>query len=74
VFSVANYRAIEICGHIKWENLKKLSQGTVPIIIRIPIIPRYNDQEENIKSTAEIISNYGSSTARFIAISAISAP
>jgi len=46
------------------ENLKKLSQETVPIIVRIPVVPGYNDQEENIKSTAEFISKLGDSITR----------
>jgi len=46
------------------ENLKKLSRETVPIIIRIPIVPGYNDQKENIKSTADFISKLGGNITR----------
>ncbi len=35
------------------ENLKKLSQQGQPIIIRVAIVPGINDDEENIRRTAE---------------------
>ena len=38
------------------ENLKKLSQDGTPIIIRLPLIPDHNLDDENIKATAEFIS------------------
>jgi len=46
------------------ENLKKLSRETVPIIIRIPLVPGYNDQEENIKSTANFVRKLGDNIVR----------
>ncbi|MFC1931285.1 glycyl-radical enzyme activating protein [Chloroflexota bacterium] len=37
-------------------NLKKLSKSGVPIIIRLPLIPGFNTDDDNIKKTAEFIS------------------
>ncbi len=37
------------------ENLKKLSETDVDIMITIPVIPGYNDEEENIRRTGEFI-------------------
>lgn len=39
------------------ENLKKLSRQDKPIILRIPIIPGFNDSMDNIKDTADFIIN-----------------
>jgi pyruvate formate lyase activating enzyme len=38
------------------ENIKKVSKVGKPVLIRIPIIPNCNDSEENIKASAEFIS------------------
>ena len=35
------------------ENLKRISQHGKPIWVRIPLIPRYNDSEENLRRVAE---------------------
>ena len=37
------------------ENLKRLSYETTPFVIRIPVIPDFNDTLENITSTAEFL-------------------
>ena len=37
------------------ENLKKLDELGIPTIIRTPVIPGFNDSEENIRSTAEFL-------------------
>jgi len=37
-------------------NLKRLDIMHKPVIIRMPIVPGYNDSEENIKSAAEFLS------------------
>lgn len=39
------------------ENLKKLSKKTDNIILRIPLIPGYNDDENNIKKIGELAVN-----------------
>ena len=39
------------------ENLKKITEQDREIILRIPIIPNVNDDEENIKATADFILN-----------------
>jgi len=46
------------------ENLEKLSRETVPIIVRIPLVPGCNDQKENIKSTAKFLSKLGGNIVR----------
>lgn len=38
------------------KNLRELNKIKKPIIIRIPIVPGYNDDEENIRSTADFLS------------------
>ena len=35
------------------ENASKVSERNVPIYIRLPVIPGYNDSEENIRATCE---------------------
>jgi len=37
-------------------NLKRLDSVRKPVIVRMPIVPGYNDSEENIKSAAEFLS------------------
>jgi pyruvate formate lyase activating enzyme len=37
-------------------NLQKLDDMRKPVIIRMPIVPGYNDSEENIKTAAEFLS------------------
>ncbi len=39
------------------ENLKRLSKGNIPIILRIPVIPDVNDNMENMEETANFILN-----------------
>ncbi|TFG16602.1 MAG: glycyl-radical enzyme activating protein, partial [Promethearchaeota archaeon] len=38
------------------ENLNKLSKIGIPVIIRIPLIPRFNDSEKEISAIADIVS------------------
>lgn len=38
------------------ENLKLLSDERKPIIIRIPVIPGYNDSDENLNAVADLLS------------------
>ena len=43
------------------ENLTRILSDKIKskIVIRIPIIPGYNDSEENIKATAEFLREFG---------------
>ncbi len=41
------------------ENLKKISQQDRQVIIRIPVIPGYNDSDDNMRETAKFIANLG---------------
>jgi len=38
------------------ENAKKISSKLIPMVVRIPIIPGYNDREHNIEATGRFIS------------------
>lgn len=38
------------------ENAKKISSKLVPMVVRIPVIPGYNDREDNIEATSRFIS------------------
>ncbi|MCR4443346.1 MAG: glycyl-radical enzyme activating protein [Peptococcaceae bacterium] len=37
------------------KNLKRFNDAGKPIIIRVPVVPGYNDSEENLKATAEFL-------------------
>jgi pyruvate formate lyase activating enzyme len=39
------------------QNLKSIDDACIPIIVRIPLIPGYNDEEENLIKTAEFLSD-----------------
>ena len=41
-------------------NLKKLSRSSVPIVIRLPLIPQFNLDQDNITQTARFISGLDS--------------
>jgi len=43
-------------------NLKKLSQSGVPLVIRLPLIPEFNLDHDNITQTAEFVSNLANVT------------
>lgn len=36
-------------------NIAEVAAGDIPLIIRIPVIPEHNDDDENIRATAEFI-------------------
>jgi len=38
------------------ENAKKVSSKFIPMVVRIPVIPGYNDREDNIEATERFIS------------------
>ena len=42
-------------NHLILENIILIAEKKMPLIIRIPVVPGYNDSEENIKATAEFI-------------------
>jgi len=44
-------------NHLILENLKKLAQQGREMILRIPVIPGVNDDEDNIRATADFILN-----------------
>lgn len=43
-------------------NLKKLSQSGVPLVIRLPLIPKFNLDRDNIVKTAEFVSKLANIT------------
>jgi pyruvate formate lyase activating enzyme len=42
------------------ENLKRVSASGKPIRVRLPLIPDFNDSEENIRATAAFIAGFSS--------------
>jgi len=53
---VEHFRNTGVSNEIILSNLKKLDKMRKEIIIRMPIVPSYNDSEWNIKSTANLLS------------------
>ncbi len=51
-----HFRNTGVDNEIILGNLKKLADMGKPIIIRMPLIPGYNDSLQNIKDTAELLS------------------
>jgi len=45
-----------VSNDIIWRNLKMRNELGKPVIIRIPIIPGYNDSDENLRAAAECLS------------------
>lgn len=39
------------------KNIKRTVELNMPLVIRIPVVPGHNDDEENIRATSEFISN-----------------
>jgi pyruvate formate lyase activating enzyme len=37
------------------KNLRKVVDSGTPVVIRIPVVPDHNDDEENLRQTAEFI-------------------
>lgn len=46
------------------ENIAEVAAGEKPLIIRIPVIPEHNDDEENIRATADYITGRLGNRAR----------
>ena len=53
--SAAHRRATGAGNERTLENLRWLDQQGIPFIIRTPVIPGFNDSEENIRATAEFL-------------------
>jgi len=49
-----------VSNHLIVSNLKAVSQRNVPVYIRIPVIPGFNDSEENIRATCEFVRDLSS--------------
>jgi pyruvate formate lyase activating enzyme len=47
------------------ENARKIAEAGKPIWVRTPIIPRYNDTEENVRQTASFIKAYLPTVQRY---------
>ena len=50
---------IGVPNEIILENAKKIAESGVKIQVRIPVIPRFNDSEENIRETGEFCKSLG---------------
>ena len=44
------------------ENLRKIAQAGVPVEVRMPVLPGYNDHDENIRQMAEMLKGISSLT------------
>jgi pyruvate formate lyase activating enzyme len=49
-------RATGVSNRLILENVCRLAQSSVPIIVRIPLVPGYNANAHNLKATAAFIS------------------
>ncbi len=47
-------------NHLILENVRRVAASGKPIRIRLPLIPGFNDSEENIRATAEFIAGFSS--------------
>ena len=56
----AHKRLTGVGNHLLLENLQKVVRSGKDVIIRIPIIPTCNDDENNLRETARFISSLGS--------------
>ena len=45
-----------VSNHLILKNARKLCEGKIPFIIRIPVIPGVNDNNENYRAVAEFLS------------------
>jgi pyruvate formate lyase activating enzyme len=58
--SAKHQELTEVPNDLILENAQKLfSGGKIQVIIRVPIIPGYNDAEENMKETARFVAESG---------------
>jgi len=39
-------------------NAKRIARKKIPMVIRVPIIPRHNDSKENVRATAEFVKRH----------------
>ena len=46
------------------ENLRRISEGSVPVVVRIPVIPKVNDGEEDMASFAAVLRTLGNAVLR----------
>jgi pyruvate formate lyase activating enzyme len=52
----AHRRGTGVDNRLILENLKKLDGRGIPLRIRLPLIPGFNDTEENVRATAKLVS------------------
>jgi len=48
-------RLTGVDNHVIVANLRKIAEAGIPVEVRIPIIPGYNDHDENIQQTAQLL-------------------
>lgn len=58
--TLQSQRLIGAPNELILENAKKMAKAGVAMQIRIPVIPGYNDSEENIRATGQFCSSLGS--------------
>jgi len=54
--SVKHQKYAGVHNELILENAKKISSKLVPMVVRIPVVPRYNDREDNIEAMGRFIS------------------
>jgi pyruvate formate lyase activating enzyme len=47
------------------ENAVKIASRGIPLVVRTPVVPGYNDDVENIEKTAEFISQLGPAVKQY---------
>ena len=52
-----HHRFTGVCNKLILENLERLADSAKKVIIRVPLIPECNDDEDNIRRTAEFARN-----------------
>lgn len=53
--SVEHQRLTGVDNTLILDNLKKIAQSKIPVRIRVPFIPAYNDSKENISATGQFV-------------------
>jgi pyruvate formate lyase activating enzyme len=52
-----HWRLTGVDNYLILDNAKRISQSGVPMVIRLPMIPGYNDSTENIKEVASFVTS-----------------
>lgn len=64
--SLAHQRMVGVPNDLVLENARQIVRSGVEMVIRVPIVPDYNDSEANIRSTAEFAASIGIGKANLL--------